>query len=419
MAALANGRTRIDNFSTSEDCASTLSCLKELGVRIERHGTHVEIDGVGLEGLRIPTAPLDCGNSGSTMRMLAGVLAGQDFVSELTGDESLQGRPMRRIIDPLTMMGARIESTDGHAPLSVTGRRPLEPITYVMPVASAQVKTSILFAGLTAEGRTEVIGVPNSTRDHTERTLQWFGVPVTHEHVRRDGTDLDSISIMGPTQLIARDGDVPGDISSAAFFIAATSLLSDSKLTIEDVGLNPTRTAIISTLVELGINVKTTPDVLRFGTEDFNEPFGNIEVTGNTRPSPIEEGRSNVLCGALIPLLIDELPMIAVLGTQMTGGLTIRDAAELRVKETDRIAATVKNLCAMGAQVEEHDDGLTIKGQTPLRGARVNSYGDHRIAMAFSIAALIADGESEIVGSECVGVSFPEFYELLESVVVR
>lgn len=419
IAALADGRTRIDNFSTSQDCAATLSCLKALGVNIERQGTLVEIEGVGLDGLCEPTAPLDCGNSGSTMRMLAGVLASQNFVSELTGDKSLLTRPMKRIIEPLTMMGARIESTNGHAPLRITGRRPLDPITYSMPVASAQVKTSILLAGLQTEGQTKVIEASNSTRDHTERMLQWFGVPVICNDPRGADADLRSISITGPTQLKARDGVVSGDISSAAYFIAAAGLLPSSELDIQDVGLNSTRTTIIATLQALGVDVLAIPNMAHLGSEDFNEPFGNIEVTGNPKLAPLEAGRLNVLNGVLIPPLIDELPMIAVLGTQLPSGFTIRDAAELRVKETDRIAATVQNLRAMGVQVEEHDDGLTIKERAFLRGAKLNSYGDHRIAMAFSIAALIADGESEIVGAECVSVSFPEFYELLKSVVER
>lgn len=419
IAALAEGRSCIDNFSTSQDCDATLSCLMALGVSIKRQGSRVEIEGVGLDGLRAPGAPLDCGNSGSTMRMLAGVLASQRFDSELTGDESLSRRPMERIIEPLTMMGARIESTDGHAPLHIFGSGPLDPISYVMPVASAQVKTCILLAGLGATGHTGVVEAWNSTRDHTERMLGWFGVQVGRNQARHGDAKLASISVTGPSRLKAHDGVVPGDISSAAFFIAAAAVLPGSELTIQDVGLNPTRVTIISTLCELGVDVFAIPNVARFGSEDFNEPIGKIEITGNTGPPPFLASRSNVLGGNLIPQLIDELPVIAVLGTQLPSGLTIRNAAELRVKETDRIAATVKNLRAMGAQVDEHDDGLTIKEQRLLRGATLNSYGDHRIAMAFSIAALIATGESEIVGAECVGVSCPEFYELLESVVER
>jgi 3-phosphoshikimate 1-carboxyvinyltransferase len=419
MAALADGRTHIENFSTSQDCATTLSCLAALGVNILQDGTHVEIEGVGLDGLRKPTAPLDCGNSGSTMRMLAGILASQKFASELTGDESLLNRPMNRIVKPLSDMGARIESTDGHAPMRIYGRSPLDSISYNLPIASAQIKTCILFAGLNADGRTEVIEPLNSTRDHTERMLKWLGCPVTTRVERRDGRNLQSISIVGPRLLEARDGVVPGDISSAACFIVAAAILHNSRLKIYDVGFNPTRTSIIPTIVELGAQVFAIPDVIRFGTEDYGEPIGKVEVTGGIGPPPFLARRSNILCGIDIPQLIDELPIIAILGTQLPGGLSIRDAGELRVKESDRISATVQNLRAMGATVDEHDDGMTIKGNVKLSGARINSFGDHRIAMAFSIAALIANGESEILGSECVRVSFPEFYEMLESVVKR
>lgn len=419
LAALAEGRTRLENFSTSEDCAATLSCLKQLGVKIGRDGTSVLIEGAGLDGLREPRAPLDCGNSGSTMRMLAGVLASQSFVSTLTGDESLRRRPMKRIIEPLSMMGAQVESTNGRAPLRITGRTQLTPITYTMPVASAQVKACILLAGLNASGRTGVIEAPHATRDHTERMLRWFGVMVEKKEVRSDGASLEEISVTGSARLKARDGAIPGDISSAAFFMAAAALLPASRLKIERVGLNPTREAIIPTLRGLGVDVRTALHDSGLMPEDFNEPFGDIEIAGGAELAPLEAGRSNILSGALIPQLIDELPMLAVLGTQVFGGLTIRDASELRVKETDRIAATVENLRAMGAAVLEHADGLTIKRRTRLRAANLNSHGDHRIAMAFTIAALIADGESEITGAECVSVSFPEFYQLLESLVER
>ena len=419
LASLADGQTRIDNFSTSQDCAATLTCLEHLGVPIRHVGTTVEIEGVGPGSLTAPTAPLDCGNSGSTMRMLAGVLASQNFDSELTGDASLLARPMRRIIEPLTMMGAHIEATDGHAPLRIVGHKSLEPISYVMPVASAQVGTCILLAGLGARGRTEVIQARGSTRDHTERMLGWFGIPLTCADVHRGNATLESISFTGPSRLKAGGGVAPGDISSAAFFLAAAALLPGSKLKIEDVGLNPTRTAIINTIRNLGIDIFTYRHDPGIGREDFDEPFGTIKIAGNAGLGHPAAVRTNIINGKLVQQLIDELPIIAVLGTQVSGGLTIRDAAELRVKETDRIAATVENLRAMGVEVEEHDDGLTIKECRVLRGAKINSHGDHRIAMAFSIAALIADSESEIVGEECVGVSFPEFYELLDSVVER
>jgi len=430
LSALARGATRIQNFSTSEDCAATLNCLRGLGVRIEHDGTSVLVEGVGLQGLIAPTAPLDCGNSGSTMRLLAGVLAGQDFVSTLTGDDSLRSRPMKRIIEPLEMMGARIVAENGRAPLKITGRRPLKAISYEMPVESAQVKSCILLAGLNANGQTEVIGQQGATRDHTERMLRSFRFPVKSRTIERNDVLMEVISIEGRTQSGTQDrtipdhiweATVPGDISSAAFFIAAAALLPGSKLKINQVGLNPTRTRLLSVVRSLGADVhldSVKPDG-SWEVLDFDEPFGDMIVTGSAGLAPIEAGRSNVLRGTLIPQLIDELPMLAVLGSQVMGGISIRDAAELRVKESDRIGATVENLRAMGVDVEEHDDGLTIRERTRLRGAKLNARGDHRIAMAFTIAALVAEGESEIVGAECVGVSFPEFFRLLESVVER
>jgi len=420
MAALADGSARLSNYSTSADCASTLECLRRLGVEVERDGNEVRVRGVGLKGLRPTIEPLDCGNSGSTMRMLAGALAGQDFVSVLTGDQSLSSRPMRRIVEPLELMGARVSSVDGHAPLSITGSNQLRAISYRMPVASAQVKSCIMLAGLNARGRTQIIEPPEQqTRDHTERMLRWFGVTVEESEVVEGGARRKSVSVEGRTQFDADDGIIPGDISSAAFFIAAAALLPSSQLEISRVGLNPTRRGIVSVMRGLGVDVRLNRADSSGTAEDFNEPFGDIHVKGGADLTPVEEGRSNVLRGMLIPQLIDELPVLAVLGTQVTGGFSFRDAAELRVKESDRIVATVENLRAMGVEVEEHRDGLTIKRRTRLRGARINSHGDHRIAMAFSIAALIAEGETEIVGADCVSVSFPEFFQTLESVVER
>ena len=420
LAALARGRVRIENFSTSEDCAQTLACLGQLGVYVKRRGTEVLIEGVGLDGLRAPAAALDCGNSGSTMRMLAGVLAGQDFISTLTGDDSLRSRPMRRIINPLEMMGASVLSEDGRAPLRITGSRSLRGITYEMPVASAQLKSCILLAGLNAEGKTRVIEERGATRDHTERMLRWFGVEVSSLAFEDNGVIKEAITIEENSQFEAQNGFIPGDISSAAFFIAATALLPGSKLRLHQVGLNPTRTQLFSVLRSLGVDVR--PEFARRGgrlPEDFDEPFGDVIVTGGAGLAPAGPGRSNVLRGALISQLIDELPILAVLGSQVMGGISIRDAAELRVKESDRISATVQNLRAMGAEVIEHEDGLTIDDRTRLRGARLDAHGDHRIAMSFAIAALIAEGESELVGADCVRVSFPEFFELLESVIER
>lgn len=418
---MARGRSVINNYATSADCAATLRCLAELGARVERDGTRVSVEGTGggpggAPLFRAPTRPLDCGNSGSTMRMLAGVVATQPFASTLTGDASLSARPMRRIIEPLEQMGARISAEAGHAPLVVVGRSPLAPLRYEMPVASAQVKSCVLLAGLGAAGRTSVIEAGAQTRDHTERMLSWFGVPVEISTERRDGDELKfTISLEGAVALDARAIDVPGDISSAAFLIAAAALLPDSELTIEGVGLNPTRTQILETLRRLGADVSVAEE-----REECNEPVGQIRVSGRRlAPAAAIEG-ANVLRGAQSARLIDELPVLAVVGTQVRGGLEIRDAKELRVKESDRIRTTVENLRAMGAHVEEYEDGLRVDGPVRLKGSRLSAHGDHRIAMAFTIAALVAEGESEITGAEeCVGVSFPEFFELLEALTER
>ncbi|HVG29856.1 MAG TPA: 3-phosphoshikimate 1-carboxyvinyltransferase [Pyrinomonadaceae bacterium] len=421
LAALAGrgGLTRVSNFSTSADCASTLHCLEQLGVAVERDGTTVSVEGAGLELRRAPTDALDCGNSGTTMRLLAGVLAGQDFSATLTGDASLRSRPMRRVIEPLELMGARIASTQGRAPLRVEGRRPLSSIEYVSPVASAQVKSCVLLAGLNADGRTTVVESKGATRDHTERMLRWFGVNVERDDAGSAEAAVDerarasSVSLAGGQRLHARDVEVPGDISSAAFFVVAAALLRGSELRIDGVGLNPTRTQMLDALADLGADLG-----IENASERCNEPVGEIVARGCDTLAPRRAG-ANVLRGEMIAGLIDELPILAVAGTQVEGGLEIRDAAELRVKETDRVRAVVENLRAMGARVEEYDDGLFVEGRAPLRGARVRSYGDHRVAMAFAVAGLVAEGETEIEGAECVAVSFPEFFELLGSVVER
>ncbi|MCA1631337.1 MAG: 3-phosphoshikimate 1-carboxyvinyltransferase [Acidobacteria bacterium] len=421
LAALCergNG-TRVSNFSTSADCASTLRCLEQLGVRVERDGATVHVGGAGLHLPRPPAGALDCGNSGTTMRLLAGVLAGQNFPATLAGDESLCSRPMRRVIEPLELMGARVVSREGRAPLRVEGRRPLAPIEYVSPVASAQVKSCVLLAGLNADGRTAFVERHGATRDHTERLLRWFGVEVevgdeSAESVAGDQkSQARSVSLVGGQRLRARDVEVPGDISSAAFFIVAAALLAGSELRVEGVGLNPTRTQMLDVLRSLGADVR-----VENASECSNEPVGEIVVRGTGALAPRQRGAS-ILRGELIAGLIDELPILAVAGTQVEGGLEIRDAGELRVKETDRVRAVCENLRAMGARVEEYADGLFVEGRAGLRGARVRSFGDHRIAMAFAVAALVAEGETEIEGAECVAVSFPEFFDLLESVVER
>jgi 3-phosphoshikimate 1-carboxyvinyltransferase len=401
IAALADGPSEITNFSTARDCAATLACLRELGVSIE--ASDGKLSFAGNRHFTPPSRPLDCGNSGSTMRILAGVLAAHDLTAELIGDESLSSRPMRRIIAPLELTGAQIDSRDGKPPLTIHGAAKPKPITYKLPVASAQVKSAILFAALKAEGRTTVIE-NSATRDHTERLFNGFGVTVT--------TTGPSITLDGPARFSGGAITIPGDISSAAFFIAAAMLLPGSDLVIEGVGLNPTRTAFLSVLRSWGAGI-SEGDVRM----ERNEPVGTINVRGGVGPKP--QAVDRVLRGATIPSLIDELPLLAVVGTQIEGGIEIKDAGELRFKESDRLATTARNLRAMGAGVEETADGLNISGPTKLRGAVVVSYGDHRIAMAFSVAALIADGDTEIRGSESAAVSFPEFFKLLDSLTQR
>ncbi len=411
IAALAEGTSTIKTFSTSEDCAATLRCLEQLGVAITRRGADVLIQGVGRDGLRAPAAELDCGNSGTTMRLLAGILAGQKFESTLSGDESLRARPMQRIVEPLKMMGAEISSNDGHAPLTIRGRAPLQAIDYELLTPSAQVKSCILLAGLDANGRTRVIEA-QPTRDHTERMLRAFGVPIETGDGEKENERF--ISVDGPAAFASHDVDVPGDISSAAYFIAAAALLDDSSLEIDDVGLNPTRTLFLEQMESFGFNV-SVGNV----REESNEPRGTVTVTSSRAPIATDSENLLTLQSGLIPLLIDELPLLAIVGSQIKGGIEIRDAGELRVKESDRIAATVAGLRAMGAEVEEFEDGLRVNGPTRLRAAQIDSRGDHRIAMTFAVAGLLAQGETEIKDAECVAVSFPEFFDLLNSVVER
>jgi 3-phosphoshikimate 1-carboxyvinyltransferase len=410
IAALAKDPSYIKNYSTSLDCASTLSCLSELGVSIERDGSNLKIDGVGETGLMRPTRPLDCGNSGSSLRMLAGILAGQSFDSTLTGDGSLRSRPMKRVIEPLKLMGASIASENGRPPLKIAGVNGLKAIRYEMPIASAQVKSCLLLAGLLAEGTTEVLESAGTTRDHTERMLKWFGV--TAETLQAGS--VSGFCVNGPAKFCGREVNIPGDFSSSAFFIAAAALLPESELEVESVGLNPTRTRFLKVVRQLGVQIEE--EQVR---EDSNEPRGLIRVRGKEMAGPHGGGMPLTVKGKLPAELIDELPLIAIIGTQVPGGLVVRDAAELRTKESDRIAVTVQNLRAMGARIEEYQDGFAVQGKVQLRGARVETHGDHRIAMAFSVAALIAEGETEIRGDECVAISFPDFFSCLESVVER
>ena len=407
IAALAERSSRIINFPNNADCEGTLSCLAKLGVSIKRRDRELLVRGGGVEGLRASSEPLDCRNSGTTMRLLAGILAGRNFKSTLTGDESLRARPMARIIEPLRMMGARISSDDGRAPLVIEGHKPLKAINYELPVASAQVKSCVLLAGLSAEGRTELIE-SSVTRDHSERMLRWFGVPLEVREVE----GLRTVTVDGPARFKARDVSIPGDISSAAYFIAAAALLPGSSLEITNVGVNPTRVMFLEQLRSSGFDVAVSEV-----REQCNEPVGTICVSGSR--SSASDFESATLRGPLIPQLIDELPLLAVVGSQIEGGIEIRDAAELRAKESDRIATTVENLRAMGATVEEFDDGLRVSGPTQLLGAAIDTQGDHRIAMAFTVAGLIAEGETKIKDAECVAVSFPEFFDLLQSGVER
>lgn len=402
LASIAEGNTRIENFASSADCQSTIDCMKALGVHIARSGTTVEVEGVGKFGLWEPDAALDCGNSGTTMRLLSGILAGQKFDSKMTGDESLRSRPMKRVIEPLGLMGSTIYSDEGRAPLTVNGRQPLEPVVYRPPVASAQIKSCVLLAGLYADGRTTVVEqVP--TRDHTERMLRWFGVELKEE----DSDAGRLISLTGDSDLTARDLTIPSDISSAAFFMIAAACLPGSRVTLPSIGLNPARRGVLDVLVRLGANVGIGEQC-----ENCNEPSANLTIIGGLK----QRSRPNRLGGEIIPNIIDEIPILAVLGTQLDGGLEIRDAAELRVKESDRISAVAGNLQKMGATVVEFPDGLRVE-KSSLKGAEIDSRGDHRIAMAFGVAGLLADGDTTINGAECADVSFPGFFETLESVV--
>lgn len=405
LAAVAEGESHFQNFSTGADCASTLECVAALGCEVKRDGSTVSITGRGRE-LREPAAPLDCGNSGSTMRMLSGILAGQPFASELFGDESLSRRPMARIIKPLREMGAHIEGDPGDrpplrilpasAPADVAG--PLHAMEYRLPVASAQVKSCVLFASLFADGVTTV-EEPMRTRDHSELGLRAFGAELQRERNR--------ISIAGGQRLHAIEARVPGDISSAAYFLCAAAMLPGSNLVIDDLLLNPTRAQLLDVLTSMGAQV----NVLRL-EEHHGELAGGVQVTGG-------ELRGARLSGQLSAALIDELPVLAVIAPFTREGLEISDARELRVKESDRIAAVAENLRRMGAEVEEKEDGLRVGGGQRLHGADIDAHSDHRIAMAFAVAALRAEGETTIHGANAARISFPEFFDTLERLAER
>lgn len=407
FSAIADGAACIEGFSSSADCASTLDVLRCLGVKIERDENRVTVYGVGKNGLQKPSQTLDCGNSGTTMRLMCGILAGQNFDSVLSGDESLSKRPMRRIIAPLEQMSAKFSSAEGLPPLSISAAgKPLQSISYELPVASAQVKSGVLLAGLYADGETSVIE-NTPTRDHTERMFRWLGADVRVEKI---GETARKISVKGTEKLTARDISVPSDISSAAFFLVGAACLPASDLTLQNVGWNVTRAGIVEVLKRFGANIEIINE-----REVCGEPVADIRVRGAEDLS----AENNLLNGAIISNVIDELPVIAFFGSQTADGLEIRDAKELRVKESDRIAATVENLRRMGAEVEEFEDGLRVGGRQKLRGARLEAFGDHRIAMASAVGALFAEKESEISGADCVNISFPEFFHLLKSVIKK
>lgn len=390
FGAISLGTTEIHHFLQGADCLSTISCFRKMGIDITNNGTTVTVHGNGLFGLKKPSEILDCGNSGTTTRLISGILAPQHFNVTLTGDASIQKRPMKRIIEPLSLMGADIKSINGNgcAPLEITGTH-LHSIHYISKVASAQVKSAILLAGLYADGETKVTE-PYLSRNHSEIMLNYFGA-----NVKTEGTT----AVISPVkELYGNKVTVPGDISSAAFFIAAGLIVPNSEILIKNVGINPTRDGIIHVCKRMGADITLMNEIY-----DSGEPTADILV----RTSSLH---GTEIGGAIIPSLIDELPMIAALACFADGETVIRDAAELKVKESNRIDVMVRNLTAMGADVTETEDGMIIRGGKALHGAVIDSKSDHRIAMTFAVTALACDGETEILDSECVNISYPEFY---------
>ena len=398
LSGLAKGTSTFSNFSTGADPSSSLSCVAALGAKVEwLEDGRVSVTGVG--GNFTPSgSSLDCGNSGSTMRMIAGLLAAQSGEFTLVGDESLTRRPMERVRKPLSQMGAQIDLTDGHAPITVRGAA-LTGIDFTTPIPSAQVKTALLFAGLQAEGTTTVRESVR-TRDHSELALRAFGAELTRT--------IDSVSITGKQTLKAIEAAVPGDMSSAAFFLCAAALFPESNLVLDGLGLNPTRATLLDVLTALGANIAVL---------NLEEKYG--ELVGTVQLNPPQSLGGTTVSGALAAQLIDELPVLAAIAPYSRNGIRIRDAKELRVKESDRINLVVKNLRAMGAEVEEFEDGLDVPGGQQLHGAQIDSGGDHRIAMAFSVAALRAEGDTSILGAESASISFPEFFDMLDTIAER
>ncbi len=400
FAALGNGISRLRNYSSAQDCQSTLNCLSSLGVKITNEGDEIVINGVGVNGLQKSEKILDVGNSGTTIRLLSGILAGQDFATDITGDQSIQRRPMKRIIEPLVKMQATISARENNfAPMQIVGGN-IRAITYQPPIASAQVKSCVLLAGLFAEGTTTIIET-TPTRNHSEKMFAECGVPL---EIAREN-NATHISITGGRNLNPLgDYTVAGDLSSAAFFLAAGTIVPNSLLNIRHIGINPSRIALIDVMRQMGANIEIKNQRLAHG-----EPVADLIVTAAELSGDIK------LTGEIIANLIDEIPILAVVATQLSGTLTIYDAHELRVKESDRIRSIVDNLRRMKIKIEEFEDGFFIEGKQTLRGGTVESYHDHRIAMAFAVAGLIADDVTTINGADAAAVSLPEFYELLKS----
>ena len=394
FGSLAKGTTRISHFLEGADCLSTIACFRKMGIDIERNASEILVHGKGLHGLSAPDGILDVGNSGTTTRLISGILAGQNFTSELDGDDSIRTRPMKRIMTPLTSMGADITSKrdNGCAPLVIDGKT-LHGIHYDSPVASAQVKSCVLLAGIYADGITSVTE-PFLSRNHTEIMLNYFGAKVTSE-----GT---TASIVPEPALNGREIQVPGDISSAAYFIAAGLLTPGSEILLKNVGINPTRAGILKVCMDMGADIT----LLNESTE--GEPTADLLIrTSNLKGTTIE--------GGIIPTLIDEIPMIAVMAAFADGTTVIRDAQELKVKESDRITVMVDNLKRMGADIEGTEDGMIIHGGKPMHGAAIDSHLDHRVAMSFAVAGTICDGTMDILNGDCVNISYPEFYNDLYS----
>ena len=394
FGAIAEGKTTVTGFLPGEDCLSTIDCFRKLGVDIQVDGTNVEINSPGMDGWQEPKEVLYTGNSGTTTRLMLGILAGTNFHSVMTGDASIGKRPMGRVTNPLKQMGAKINGRENgqYTPLAIQGTA-LKAIDYTMPVASAQVKSAILLAGLRADGTT-IVREKEITRDHTERMLQQFGAKIDV----KDGV----ISLEGGQRLHGTHVDVPGDISSAAFFLVAGAIVPNSEIVLKNVGINPTRAGIIEVLQQMGANVAVDQEL-----SDAAEPTATITIrTSNLKRTTIE--------GDIIPRLIDEIPIIALLATQAEGTTIIRDAEELKVKETDRITAVVTELKKLGADITATDDGMIINGPTSLKGAKLSTYGDHRIGMMAAIASLITDSPIEIDDADCIAVSYPTFFEHLD-----